>query len=1082
MKKMKIFAVAMLFGALLAASTALQASQILQAQTPSHNIIPRPVEQTFHKGVGISQSEDMTVDLSRLTQYNPISPVAAQYMRYGEIPVGLSTGVPEISIPIYTIEANGLQIPINISYHASGIKVKDVSGPVGLGWVLNAGGMIVQQIQGKEDSVNYNSAFTYYRTKELVDSLLDYDRTQGSSTTILSPTFHEFLDGYGTQRDMISDRYSYNFNGHVGTFRWETDGDLPRLVSVPHADLIMEHTEGGYKITDADGIVWMFSHRPSSTTLLSGRTTVGGVRRASQDYYLTSIEFPNSDEKVRFEYEQHETHSVTDVTESIYYGEYYNTSGVTEPFLELELDGGKYNRHQRYRQAAYRQTVNLFLTRIVWKDLTVDFNYDPAPGMYPLITNDSDLKTRLSDITIANGTSSDTIRVQLTNNTTYLGNAADNKRKLLSKIDVNGDIYSFGYNMTPLPTYTRAQTSGWERDLVFEDFWGYYNNTAGTVHIIPYETYNSQLTNGGVEISAATPSSFTWHAHYVPSREPDSLLTQAGILTKITYPTGGYTEFEYEQNRATGIYNIQNFGFSTGRQPSSGEEYFGGVRVKKITSYASSADPQPEIRRYEYAGAKVVPITEESYVSSQPIIFWDIRPDASLMEQSIFFAWSATPYLFEASTVNTFMEPGARSIMYGKVTEYYGSDVSVNGKTEHTFMKNDYYPSVPEFGSSSENLWSVYHNMDKGYVPHLPLAKRFYEYKDGNPILRREEVNGYRQVYNYSQELRDSSYVVGMDIRNNLQFINSQTGAYRITDRFPVPFQYNTISAIDYYNAYYDGWGLFYIYALPEFRELSSTTVREYPAGGGEIVTTTSYGYDPARRILSPIETRTVNSNGDTIRQTVTHPFDHTGTVYNGMKDAHILSPVITQTTRNVTRNTDIQAIENVYTSGLTQGVTGKTRYLPETVRAGRDHAHLEDRIVYHEYDQYGNPLHISKDGITNVVYIWSYKGERLIAQIENATAGQIRIALDSGNNILSDISGSTNPSNYITRIGDLRGSLGNEVLITTYTYDSRLRLTEVTDPRGSVTSYEYDDQNRLEQLAQDGKILETYDYHYRNN
>ncbi len=81
-------------------------------------------------------------------------------------------------------------------------------------------------------------------------------------------------------------------------------------------------------------------------------------------------------------------------------------------------------------------------------------------------------------------------------------------------------------------------------------------------------------------------------------------------------------------------------------------------------------------------------------------------------------------------------------------------------------------------------------------------------------------------------------------------------------------------------------------------------------AGGGEIVTTTSYGYAPARRILSPIETRTVNSNGDTIRQTVTHPFDHTGTVYNGMKDAHILSPVITQTTRNVTRNTDIQAIE----------------------------------------------------------------------------------------------------------------------------------------------------------------------------
>ncbi len=281
-------------------------------------------------------------------------------------------------------------------------------------------------------------------------------------------------------------------------------------------------------------------------------------------------------------------------------------------------------------------------------------------------------------------------------------------------------------------------------------------------------------------------------------------------------------------------------------------------------------------------------------------------------------------------------------------------------------------------------------------------------------------------------------------------------------------------------NAYYDGWRAYHIYGLPGYDELSSTTVREYPADGGEIVTTTSYGYDPARRILSPIETQTVNSNGDMIRQTVTHPFDHTGAVYNGMKNAHILSPVITQTTRNVTRNTDIQAIENVYADTT---VGGKTRYLPDKLRMGVDADNLEDRITYHEYDQYGNPLHISKDSTTNVVYIWSYKGERLIAQIENATAGQIRTALNLGNNILRDISESPNPTdstmNYITRIKNLRGSLGNDVLITTYTYDSRLRLTEVSDLRGSVTTYQYDDQNRLKQVALDGKIVETYKYHY---
>jgi hypothetical protein len=69
----------------------------------------------------------------KLPQITPPSPTAQNFMRYGEIPVDYSTGVPNISIPIYTVKSKKLELPINISYHASGIKVNDIASEVGLG-------------------------------------------------------------------------------------------------------------------------------------------------------------------------------------------------------------------------------------------------------------------------------------------------------------------------------------------------------------------------------------------------------------------------------------------------------------------------------------------------------------------------------------------------------------------------------------------------------------------------------------------------------------------------------------------------------------------------------------------------------------------------------------------------------------------------------------------------------------------------------------------------------------------------------------------------------------------------------------
>jgi len=52
---------------------------------------------------------------------------------------------------------NGIEVPIEFKYHASGVKYDDISLEVGLGWSLIAGGTIDYTIRGSLDNQNGNS-------------------------------------------------------------------------------------------------------------------------------------------------------------------------------------------------------------------------------------------------------------------------------------------------------------------------------------------------------------------------------------------------------------------------------------------------------------------------------------------------------------------------------------------------------------------------------------------------------------------------------------------------------------------------------------------------------------------------------------------------------------------------------------------------------------------------------------------------------------------------------------------------------------------------------------------------------------
>ena len=81
----------------------------------------------------------------------PPSPEAMSFQIYGDHPVSHYTGLVNIDVPMSTIMVDEVQIPIKLSYHASGIKVNQTASNVGLGWSLIGTGVITRSVNGTPD-------------------------------------------------------------------------------------------------------------------------------------------------------------------------------------------------------------------------------------------------------------------------------------------------------------------------------------------------------------------------------------------------------------------------------------------------------------------------------------------------------------------------------------------------------------------------------------------------------------------------------------------------------------------------------------------------------------------------------------------------------------------------------------------------------------------------------------------------------------------------------------------------------------------------------------------------------------------
>lgn len=250
---------------------------------------------------------------------SPNSCALAQYVDY---PVSLYTGTPSINIPIHTIETGPYSFPINLSYHASGIRVAQEATWVGLGWCLNAGGVITRTIRGKDD---LGTGYYYNETDipDVVDGSVDSEYIRMS---------HE----YGTpfpflfprlSRDAEPDVFYYNFGGYTGRFYCKLGGHKLQqenpgsgfIYSNPEDNLKIEEIELqgtttfiGFRVTVPDGTSYCFvqpeikysrSYTESNASMSSieGNFEQGDIDPSNPAdnhvtaWYLKDIYYPNGD-------------------------------------------------------------------------------------------------------------------------------------------------------------------------------------------------------------------------------------------------------------------------------------------------------------------------------------------------------------------------------------------------------------------------------------------------------------------------------------------------------------------------------------------------------------------------------------------------------------------------------------------------------------------------------------------------------------------------------------------------------------------------------------------------------------------
>ncbi len=154
--------------------------------------------------------------------------------------VDLYTGKTNVNLPLYTLESGNISLPISLQANVNAHKVNDIGTWVGLGWNLNAGGVITRVMKNLPDEFLGNTISPSYQMPgwgylnirgngQNVD--LSYFDAPNPDINILKNIIAKGNWNARTNApdrgwDLQPDEFYFNFGNYSGKFLFDQDGNI----------------------------------------------------------------------------------------------------------------------------------------------------------------------------------------------------------------------------------------------------------------------------------------------------------------------------------------------------------------------------------------------------------------------------------------------------------------------------------------------------------------------------------------------------------------------------------------------------------------------------------------------------------------------------------------------------------------------------------------------------------------------------------------------------------------------------------------------------------------------------------------
>jgi YD repeat-containing protein len=955
----------------------------------------------------------------KLPQVAPPSPDAAMIEKFGNFPVTYSTGVPDISIPLWTIHCGSLNWPITLSYHASGFKVDESASIAGLGWAVLGQGAITRSVNGRPDEEASIGEPADYTTVDNTDYPYLYNVESGSM-------------------DAELDLFNFSFNGKSGQFVLSHDGN-GTVFQIPSSNLKITHDANLTKFTIKDeiGAVYTFDKQEQTTTNSGSGTLIS----YTTTWYLSKVELPDQNNKIELSYD-------TAGQTADLYSTYTQIIGEKNEFASGSI--GLQPVSVPISGSTSSVAIYLFkLSKITFPNGSVSFNYDPVARKD--IGGGNNVYNKLTSVVInevVNGVSTPAKTFMF--NQSYFhytpagwSDAVANYRLRLDNLVEKGTLtgpnlkqYTFQYNLTENLS---------PRGSLGQDIWGFNNGKTTNQSLLETETVS--YNDGASTVSATIGNA---------DRSVNATKMKAWMLTEIDYPTGGKTVFEYEPHVYSSEFSLSvpkefvanvignqtpplentspTFTYpTTGVVPGTtrllvdmSRVDFSNVTQPSVVVLRDVTDAQDiyvlsqprQYERYTYdqpialhvghqyqLKATLYASGSESQLDASIRIRWsesgtvpDIRTGGGLRIKSMTHyadaSAAATKEAFVYDTAVTLTPFHLINKRYKEIHYRLGVPVGTScwtydGPTCRVYHSQSVYALCSAMGSPM--LYRRVEKIDVDPATSTPNGKTEYRYD----VFQDPSVNfggalALGAAWSNGFPISQTEYKYNAGTYSMIRKTESEYHTYHAGSTPTFRVDTKLIREGDCQVAHSATTAMaelnYYTYSVQTgSKRLAKQTVTEVDEFQHNLVTTTTnyygstdYDYPTAVVVVDSKNKR------DSITYKRSPEFVSSGNVYDKMKQKNMLQPVIEQVAYS--NATKLSTLKNNYRDWF----SNQKVIALDTVQASIFSNALETRLRYYGYDAYNNPLSMGKDKDQPASYLWGYNNARPIAQVTNASSSSI--------------------------------------------------------------------------------------------